>query len=143
MKLSQSVTTEIRFDKELKLIGDRKGVHNKSECTAYCFDGATENNPIAFGVGIRIRFWFYIDTEENEVAGYLSETEAIVLEYTTPVKDLEMLLYFVNDTFFKIKEYLQKNLYPLDLSHFDYPQPLTFSNGLLDGLIKLGLYLPR
>lgn len=81
MKLSRPVINTIRFDTDLKVIGNRFGVQNRFECDGYCLDGIGEKGEIIFAVGIRIRLNFYVDTLVNEAAGYLSETESTVLNY--------------------------------------------------------------
>lgn len=143
MKLSRPIINQIRFDKELNLIGHRTGVNHRFECDGYCADGLDDIDQKAYMVGIRFRLSFYVGKLENEAAGYLSEAEATVLEFSTPIADLEMLTYFVKHMFSEIKTVLQQNLPILDLSYLIFPEPLKVANALLSCLTQLGLYVPK
>jgi hypothetical protein len=140
MKLSRPVINIIRFDTDLKVIGNRPGVENRFESTAYCVDGTDEHGKILFAVGIRLRLNFYVDKLENEAAGYLSETESIVINYSTPLEDMDMLKIFVEDVNTNIKHNLQTALPAFDLTVLEFPDPIKFAYYLSEGLIQKGLY---
>ncbi len=140
MKLSLPVINTIRFDTDLKVIGNRVGVQTRFECDGYRVDGVGENNEKLFGVGIRIRLNFYVDQLVNEAAGYLSETESTVLRYSTALEDMDMLKRFSEDVFTNIKRNLQDELPQIDLSGLDFPDPMKMAYYLSEGLIQLGLY---
>lgn len=141
MKLSLPVINTIRFDTNFKVIGNKAGVQTRFECDGYCLDGLGENGEKMYAVGIRIRLNFYVDELVNEAAGYLSETESTVLNYSTPLDDLEMLNRFSTDVFTNIKRNLQLELPAFDLTALEFPDPAKMGYYLSEGLMQMGLYL--
>lgn len=139
MKLNKPDVNIIRFDKEFSLIKGRKGVQSRFACDGYC-DSDLEQPLYKYMVGIRYRLTLFVDAPENEVVGFLAETESIILEHSTPLKDIPALNHFVNDMNTRIKSFLQENLKGFDLNYLDFPQPLKIANSLTEGLTKLGLY---
>ena len=140
MKLSLPVINTIRFDTDLSLIINKPGVNTQSLSEGYCFDEVDSEGNKRYGIGIRIRLYLYVDKLVNETAGYLSETESIVLNHSTPLEDVDMLKGFAEDVFTSIKYNLQDALPAFDLKSLEFSDPMEMAYYFSDGLIQLGLY---
>lgn len=140
MILSLPVINTIRFDTDLTLIVNRAGVNTQSLSEGYCFDESDDEGNKRYGIGIRIRLNFYVDKTVNEAAGYLSETESIILNHSTPIEDMDMLKGFSEDVFRSIKRNLQDALPAFDLKSIEFSDPIKMAYYFSDGFIQLGLY---
>ncbi len=140
MKLSLPIINTIRFDTDFKILVFKNGAEAKSDCKGYCFDELDKDGNKRYGVGIRIKLNLYIDSKVNEVVGYASETESIVLNHSSAMKDMDMLKRFSEDVFKNIKRNLQDEMVGIDLKKLEFPDSTKLAYYLSEGLIQLGLY---
>lgn len=138
MKLSRPQYNHIRLDTNLILA---KSYHViKCQMGFHPFLSPPDNESPEYIIGARCTVVFYIDSPENEVAGYLGEVASAILSHINPHEDRKTLLFFVKDTFSSIVEFLRKELPTLDVNFIPPPDYPVLVEDWLKLLDQQGLY---